>query len=265
MSESTEHDAASPTTTPPRPRKKGRSPNYPGIDLGSAVMRAKSLFEHEQHHPAPSNVILSHWGYAPKSGGGSVVFAALKRFGLLEDASPGHAKLSQLALDILHAEADDRRPHEELRHAALAPTLHKTLWDQYGPTLPSDESLKFKLTTEKGFTPGGATEFISEWKRTMAYAQLTEADVNIPASDETSVPSVAEETMSAATAATPPAATPPSPSAVQAPTSAPLPVNVNLATGAWITLQASARVTEAEWDQFMAVLNAMKPGLIEPV
>lgn len=43
---------------------------------------------------------------------------------------------------------------------------------------------------------------------------------------------------------------------------APLPVNVNLATGGWATLQVSERMTEAEWDQLIAVLNAMKPGLV---
>src|SRR5205823_5827061 len=100
-------------------RRRGRSPNYPGIDLKLALERAALLWEREQHHDAPNELILKHWGYGPKSGGGSVVFAALKRFGLLEDAGAGRSKLTQRAHAILLAQREGRRDDAGIREAAL--------------------------------------------------------------------------------------------------------------------------------------------------
>src|SRR4051812_38361278 len=114
-------DAGTSRTTKGR---KPRSPNYPGIDLGGAVGRAVKLCENEQAHTVPTQFILDEWGYKPKSGGGGVAYAALKRFGLFEEKGRGSASLSNLGLEIVRAEQGDGRDYDKLRQAALLPKVH---------------------------------------------------------------------------------------------------------------------------------------------
>lgn len=169
-------------TPKPKVRKgrKGRSPSYPGLDLGSALERVRQLYEHEQHHPTSVETILDHWGYSAKSGAGLVALAALKKFGLIEDEGRGDArkaKLTSRALDIIHDEregSDARR--RAIREAALAPPIHRELFDAYKGKLPSDKNLRFHLLRERSFTENGADELIRELRSTLEFAGLSESD-----------------------------------------------------------------------------------------
>lgn len=254
------------------PRRKQRSPNYPGIDLGAALKRAQIVWGREQHHPAAQHVILNHWGYAPKSGGGAVAYAALKRFGLLEDHGRGEARLTQLALDILRSQHEGRPDYEKIREAALRPAMHRDLWQEYRASLPSNESLQFKLVTEKGFTPGGADEFISEWKRTLSFAKLAEATGSV---GPDATPSTAVQSEESVPASSPPVPPPPTDAPATAPTSTPRSAGAPAASGSSayrIPLSNAGRVaafvhlpdsmSEGEWARFLTVLEAMKPGLV---
>lgn len=248
----------------PSTKRRGRSPNYPGIDLKLALERAKTFWEQEQHHAAASSVILKHWGYGPKSGGGSVVYAALKRFGLLEDAGNGRGRLTARAQAILLAERDGRRDEAKIREAALLPTLHKEIWGKYGGSLPSEESLKYELMTERGFTPGGAEEFASEWKRTMAFAKLTGQAATIsPDAGET--PETQESELT-------PLATiereDVGPEQEQPQEERLLPervkrtIQVPYSPTGWALVEAHFPMGERDWEQMLTVLQAMKPGLV---
>jgi hypothetical protein len=243
--------------------RKGRSPNYPGIDLKLALERAKTLWEQEQHHAAPSAVILKHWGYGPKSGGGSVAYAALKRFGLLEDAGNGRARLTQRAQAILLAEREGRRDEEKIREAALLPTIHKQVWDAHGASLPSDENFQYELITEKGFTPGGATEFISEWKRTLAFAKLAGSGATVsPDAGKTPDDHEPKLTPPATIETERPSERGQDPSGNQHPKPAKRTIQVPYSPTGWALIEAQFPMGESEWDQMLAVLQAMKPGLV---
>jgi hypothetical protein len=246
-------------------KRKGRSPNYPGIDLQQALERAKTIWDKEQHHAVPNELILQYWGYgSPKSGAGHVTYAALKRFGLLEDSGAGRARLTQRAQAILLAERQGKRDDARIREAALLPTVHKEIWEKHGTKLPSDENLKYELMTEKGFTPGGASEFIGEWKRTMAYAKLTDSGATVsPDGGET--PTGEEQKM------TPPATI----VAEDHPASQEDPlerneddrretrtVQVTYSPSEWALLQGRFPMSEDDWDAMIAVLTAMKRGLV---
>src|SRR5690242_15989093 len=115
-------------------KQVGRSPRYPGIDLERAVERARTLFEKEAHYPTNTQIVLQHWGYAPKGGGGAVTLAALKAFGLIETDGAGDrrtAHVSRLAENILNPENPLIR-QDALKTAALLPQAHRDIWEQYG-------------------------------------------------------------------------------------------------------------------------------------
>src|SRR5438874_12768923 len=113
-------------------KRRGRSPRYPGIPLDLAIERAKQLWEKEQLYPTNVQTALAHWGYAPKSGGGAVAIAALKSFSLIEDDGSGDARtvrLTERAQQILLSE-DPMQVRSATQEAALAPTIHRDLWER---------------------------------------------------------------------------------------------------------------------------------------
>ena len=251
------------------PQSKRRSPSYPGIDLELAVQRAQTLWEREHHYPASVETILSHWGYGAKSGGGYAAIAALKSFGLLEDQGSGaerKAWLTDLAQEYMTTD-DDAKRRGLIQGFATKPPIHAELWNRYGPKLPSDQSLHLYLMRERGFTPNGANEVVSEWKRTMAFAGMTVGGVTVPP-QERDKPESKDPTV------TPPATidksskaekpTPPSGDFTPQPQRIDRTIQVPYSPTEWALLQASFPMTEREWDQMLAVLQAMKLGLVRP-
>lgn len=162
--------------------RRVRSPAYPGITLEEALSRAETIRKAEGKNEANVDTILSHWKYRPKSGAGLVVLSALIKFGFLTDNGSGKnrkARLTDLALKIL---LDDRPESTErlalMREAALAPSIHRELWDKYQAALPSDLNLRYYLRSEKGFNDTAADELIQEYRQTLALTKLEES-VNI--------------------------------------------------------------------------------------
>lgn len=263
-------DSATPSSV--APRRTGRSPSYPGIDLELAVRRAHELWEREHHYQAAVPTIMGHWGYGEKSGGGFAALAALKSFGLLEDQGSGpdrKAWLSTLAQDIITAENDEDR-RTRLRQAALKPPVHAMLWERYQSRLPSDQSLQLFLTRERNFTPSGASELVSEWKRTMAYAGLTDEGGTVPSDagfsaengNRNEEPHVTPPPVMDRDQAQDRAPRDPQQES-KGPQRSKRTIQVPYSPNAWALLEASFPMTEQEWDQMVAVLQAMKLGLVQ--
>jgi hypothetical protein len=235
---------------------KGRSPNYPAVDLEAALRRVRELWSKENRHPAAPETIVGHWGYGPKSSGGLQTLAALKQFGLLVDEGRGEqrrARISDLGQSILFHEEGSPGWYADLREAALSPALHASIWLDFNGDLPSDQNLRRHLVVDRGFTEGGAEDFIRELRKTFAFAGLEGSSSRDESGDfihtgQGEIDDVAEASVLAGAPVRPAADTT---RAVQLPYS---PV-------AWATLQAKFPLTEPEWSQMVAVLNAMKPAL----
>jgi hypothetical protein len=232
--------------------KKGRSPSYPGIDLGSAVVRASVLYDRIQRHEAPMSAITGYWGFSsPKTGPAAVTYAAVKKFGLLEETGRGDdrmGRLTALALDIL-VPADHDSLMTAVRTAALNPPIHAELWEKYRQAggLPTDEVLRHELVRNRAFTENGATEFIREFRDTIAYSQLANGAI-ISGHDESK--SVEIEA---------PATLLPSQSTA---VGGSMVLTIPLAAGKLGSLTLPASVTETDWEQMLTVLGAMKPGIV---
>lgn len=246
--------------------RKQRSPSYPGIGLESALDRARVLYREIGRTPAHVESALKALGYGPKSGGGRVVLAALKKFELLSDEGSRdrrQVQLTPLALRIILDDRDDAPERTQaIQTAALAPTIHRELWDRYAGSLPGNDTLSTYLRVDRAFTDSAVKEFVPQFRATIAFAGLVSgATVSPPDEDKTAQSGGAgirkpEEPM------TPPAATlDPPQHDPPADNTAPLPVNITFPNNAWATLRVSARMSSADWAQLMAVLGAMKPGL----
>jgi hypothetical protein len=246
----------------PAKRQTGRSPSYPAINLETAIQRARQLHEKDRQLLTPVAAVVQHWGYKSFNGPASLTLAALKKFGLLEDEGSGdtrRARVSDLAVEILR-NPDEQARRAAIQRAALNPPIHVELWEKYGSALPSDLNLHWELTRDRGFTETGAKEFISEYRATIAFAQLGVGATVMP---QTAKVSEFEHDDDDAMDGdeTPPS----SRGRLWRPrrTSETAAVyTIPLAGRAPLTVEGEFPITEQDWTQFMAVLNAMKPGLV---
>ncbi len=255
-----------------RRKPRGRSPNYPGISLGTAIDKARKLYESERRHAAPISVVTSIWGYSsPTTGYATVAVAALKKYGLLLDEKADGERLlrlSELAMDILL----NPEPREAIQQAALLPPLHKEMWETYGSRLPSFDTLRWMLV-KRGFTESGVQDFLRVYRETITFAKL-DAGVVKPIADEAEPTTVDEEEHDApyATGAGSDRSSLPSLSA--APGSGKsqtvaqsngLRIPIPLVGGTEVVvIEGQFPLTEQAWAQFMAMITVMKPGLVKP-
>lgn len=243
-----------------RRMKTGRSPSYPGIPLADAIERAKVIYEHEKKNPAPVTVVMKHWGYNnPSSGRASVTFAALKKFGLITEEGSGSNRVARLT-DRVVAIVHSPDASKTIREAALLPAIHRELWDEYKGTLPSDDSLKWTLI-QRGFTPTGAAEFIRQFRETIAYAQLTEAATNDDTRDAGDEDEVGDDDDDQQRGE--PEQRQRQQRRKRVVSDDTLTIPVPIIGGAAVIVEGQFPISEAAWSQFMAVLNAMKPGLVQ--
>lgn len=237
-------------------KAKDRSPNYPGIDLGTAIEKARILREKEGKQYAPVEAALHHWGYVPKSSGGLVTLSALKKFGLTDERGKGtnrEIKLSDLALRIL---LDDREDSVErmqaIQEAALNPIIHRKLWEDYGGELPSHQTLLLKLRKDEGFTDNAAEDLIKEFERTIELAKLKKPDI-ISGQKEDKSTSKKEDFMTFMSSDLRN-----DPKQLSKTIEIPIP----LSTNEWVKIQASYPLSEKSWKQMFNILNAYKPSLV---
>lgn len=244
-------------------RKKGRSPSYPGIDLETAIDRARQLWQRERQHPASVETIQQHWGYKGGTGPAAVTLAALKKFGLLQDEGSGAdrmARLTDLAVDILE-NPDASVTMAGIKQAALAPGIHRELWEQYGAKPPSDANLRWELIRRRNFTESGASDFISEYQRTVAFAKLSGAvDVGEQGAEE--APAVEDDEDEGSYPPPPPQRREQQRRGSGISESTILTIPIPVIGGSAITIEGEFPVSQQAWDQFIGVLRAMQPGLV---
>ncbi len=165
----------------PKKSPRLRSPAYPGINLETAIKKAKEFYSQERRSSANVKVAVQNWGFKPTSGGGYVVIAALKSFGLITEQGSGDSRtiqLSDLALRILLDERIDSPDREAaIKKAALSPKIHAQLWGKYGANNPSDGNLRHYLLFDLKFNENTVDDFIREYKDTIEFAKLNSSDI----------------------------------------------------------------------------------------
>src|SRR2546428_9885873 len=78
-------------------KRRIRSPNYPAVNLGEALAKAKTFYDVEDRHQANIEVASKHWGYKNAAAGGGLIVAALTSFGLMEDEGSGAERKVRLS------------------------------------------------------------------------------------------------------------------------------------------------------------------------
>ena len=243
--------------------KRERSPSYPGISLGQAIDRARALYDQERRNAAPVTAVVQHWGFSNASNGAATVaLSALEKFGLIAVNGARldrKVRLTDLALTIL-LNPDENAVTESVREAALNPPIHRLLWNEYQGDLPSDDTLRYELIVGKRFSERGADNFISQFRATIAFAKLSPLDSVASQDDEghsePELPISQPEHGESGRMFKDPDYRPKEAGVTTIP--------VLLPSGDKVTIEGRFPITEADWNQMMAVLNVNKLGMVKP-
>jgi hypothetical protein len=154
----------------------GRGPSYPYVDLEGAIGYARKVYDYAKRGSAPvESVVKEGFKFSPTSSGGQKVIAALRSFGLVEDApgTNGKAlKLSARAIRILLDDQDSAERKEEIKKAALAPKWYEYCWSKWGRDMPA--AMRSNLLIEHGFVESTVDGFLEDYQKSIAFGGLLE-------------------------------------------------------------------------------------------
>lgn len=162
--------------------KRVRSPNYPNYSLRECVAFLEKLYKKYGIAEIHSDDAVTQAGHSPTSSSAPRVLASLLSFGLLESRGSRGSKfvsLSRLAHEIVleGAERDERL--ELLRKAALNDSSMLSVWNKWGPNLPSEETIRKSLELEMHYSKEGAKRFASVVVDTYDFTELNKASISV--------------------------------------------------------------------------------------
>lgn len=231
---------------------KPRSPNYPAIDLRTAVGRVVELYPKVQRGQFTSLDAAAAWGYSGATNPVRRAIAALRQYGLIEARKGDYATLTKNALTLVLREPESREFRESLREAVLSPALFKELIDN-GQANNATGALRQLLVVEKRFTKDGAETFIGVLKASLAFANVADDDTMTWLDDgSTDMSKEAGETIVGTT----PTAAP----SVPLPPEGSIAIPVPLSDGAVGTITVPVEMTRGDWDRLYAILKAYEPS-----
>lgn len=165
--------------------KKTRSPNYPSINLETAVSKTNTLFQAFRRHPMPQAQVLQKLDYTADSSVGQQVIAALKAYGLVDTTGTGKNRtvaITEPGEQIVRSHPD--RPML-LGAAALAPRIHMELWGKYysaDKETPIEVVQNYLLwdRPEGKFNEQVVDQFLAQFTETISFANLNTSGIISP-------------------------------------------------------------------------------------
>jgi hypothetical protein len=134
---------------------KVRSPNFPVIDLATAIDAVGKIYARESRGKFPQLSAATHLGYTSINGRSLGMFAALRAYGLIEGRGDDLA-LTADAIALIEAPSDSEDRAAALTRAFAGPPMFNRIQEKY-PEPPSDQTLKWWLI-QQGFTADGAVK-----------------------------------------------------------------------------------------------------------
>lgn len=161
---------AAPTTP-----KRHRSPNYPAIDLQTAIAKTQTFYATQQRNAIPANVATQTLGYSARNSEGKRVLSALVSFGLFEEETTNnvrHVKISPLGLNVLRHDHQPTVRLPFLRESAVNPSIYGEMVTKWPDELPSDLVIAQYLEFDKGFNGMTVKRVIRTFRSTYAFADM---------------------------------------------------------------------------------------------
>jgi hypothetical protein len=158
---------------------KVRSPNYPQIDLGSALEIVRPAWKAEHRNKMSRAVLARHMGYSSLNGRALGRIGAVRAYGLI-DGTGDELRISDDAVTVL-ASPDhvNLQYREALERLALKPQLFQDIKKQFPSSLPSETNLGFWLV-QQNFTQEAAGKAAKSFLASMRLVYEGESQYNPP-------------------------------------------------------------------------------------
>jgi hypothetical protein len=146
-----------------------RSPNYPTVPLSAAIDSARKFYAKAQQttvHPEDAQKAM---GYQSVSGASRSRIAALRQYGLLDDAKGG-VRLTELGLRLIHPTSDDEY-QRAMAEAALMPPLFKELYESHR-SADLSVIVPYLIRTRR-FSQAGAKQAAEAFKDTVSVVKAS--------------------------------------------------------------------------------------------
>jgi hypothetical protein len=143
---------------------KARSPQYPVIGLGEAIVKAKAVYDKDYQNRIPKLVVAKHMGFKALHGKALGVLATLSRYGLLEGRGADY-RITDRAVAIFAHPAGSPERIVEIQAAAAAPAIFQELDKRFPDGKGSDDGLRAYLMTNQ-FIPDAADTAIRSYRET---------------------------------------------------------------------------------------------------
>jgi hypothetical protein len=154
-----------------------KSPNYPVVDLGTALSEVKRALEKENRNKMSRLVLAKHLGYNSLNGRALGRIGAVRSYGLVE-GSGDELKISDDAVDALRAPQNSAARKSALERLSIRPALFKELKGEFPDSLPSEDNVQYWLA-KKGFTGKGAGKAAKSYLTTMRLVAENPAEYKV--------------------------------------------------------------------------------------
>lgn len=144
-----------------------RNPKSPSLSLPEAIDLVGKIHAEERKYPVAREAAVKHLGYSSLNGASASTLSVLSQYGLLERAGKSEARVTDLAVDILHPETEQQK-RAALEKAAEMPPLFKELTERYSDGLPSEENLRGQLA-RVGFANGAIDQVVRAYMDTREF------------------------------------------------------------------------------------------------
>lgn len=143
---------------------KVRSPNYPMLDLGAALIAARKAFSKDNRNKMSKGALAKHLGHDSLSGPALGKIGSLRAYGLIE-GNGDELKVTDDAVHAMMAPEGSAERSAAMLKMATQPKLFQEIRKDF-PTLPSADNLKFWLV-KRQFASDAAEKAAKTYLATM--------------------------------------------------------------------------------------------------
>jgi hypothetical protein len=155
---------------------KTRSPNYPSVDLKTAIAAVETVFKKEGRNKMSRPVLAAHLGYTSLNGRSLSMIGAIRGYGLIEGGGEEN-RVSEDAITLLNAPSSSPDRMAALQRCAYRPALFADLKNEFSQGA-SAENLRYALI-KRQFTPEAAAKAAATYTDNFLLLQNLNAD-NLP-------------------------------------------------------------------------------------
>lgn len=142
-----------------------RSPDYPNISLVAALDRIRKVHAVEGTNEMSRESLVQILGYSGLTGPSGKLLSSLGKYGLTTKTGPGDVKISELAMDIMYGEPDQK--NAALIEAMNSPVLFAEIKLKWPDRPPTEHTLRSFLA-RKGFSIKVLNRVIAAYRDTVS-------------------------------------------------------------------------------------------------